>query len=179
MEVVLANGEVLRTGMGGVKGSNTWQVFKWGYGPYLDGLFTQSNYGIVTKMGLWLMPEPEVFKPFAIKYRNDEDIVNLVELFRPLSISGIIPNGVVLVGTLYEASATVGRSDYTTDKGPTPKAIIQRIRDEHKIGAWTAYGALYGTRRSTSTGRSSPIWLNDPARARSSPRNRPEMTQCR
>lgn len=146
MEVVLANGEVLRTGMGGVKGSNTWQVFKWGYGPYLDGLFTQSNFGIVTKMGLWLMPEPEVYKPFAIKYRNDKDIVDLVELFRPLSISGVIPNGVVFVGTLYEASATVRRSDYTTDKGPTPKAVIQRIRDEHKIGAWTAYGALYGTR---------------------------------
>ncbi|BBA32546.1 4-cresol dehydrogenase [Methylocaldum marinum] len=146
LEVVLANGEVLRTAMGGVKGSNTWQVFKWGYGPYLDGLFTQSNYGIVTKMGLWLMPEPEVFKPFAIKYWKDEDIEDLVELFRPLSIGGIIPNGVVFVGTLYEASATVRRSDYITEKGATPKAVIQRIRDEHKIGAWTAYGALYGTR---------------------------------
>lgn len=52
----------------------------------------------------------------------------------------------VFVGTLYEASATVRRSDYTMEKGPTPKAIIQRIRDEHNIGAWTAYGALYGTR---------------------------------
>src|SRR6185312_10742837 len=58
----------------------------------------------------------------------------------------IIPNGVVLVGTLYEASATVRRSDYTTEAGATPKAIIQRIRDEHKIGAWTAYAALYGTK---------------------------------
>src|SRR4051812_26044248 len=28
----------------------------------------------------------------------------------------------------------------------TPKAIIERILDEHKIGAWTAYAALYGTR---------------------------------
>lgn len=32
-------------------------MFKWGYGPYVDGLFTQSNFGVVTKMGLWLMPE--------------------------------------------------------------------------------------------------------------------------
>ena len=146
MEVVLANGDVLRTAMGGVKGANTWQVFKWGYGPYLDGLFTQSNFGVVTKMGLWLMPEPPVYKPFAIKYKKDEDIEALVEMFRPLSINGIIPNGVVLVGTLYEASATVRRSDYTTEAGATPKAIIQRIRDEHKIGAWTAYAALYGTK---------------------------------
>ncbi len=60
MEVVLANGEVLRTGMGSLPNSNTWQVFKWGYGPYLDGIFTQSNYGIVTKFGFWLMPAPPV-----------------------------------------------------------------------------------------------------------------------
>ena len=43
MELVLANGDVLRTGMGGVKGDKAWQVFKWGYGPTLDGMFTQSN----------------------------------------------------------------------------------------------------------------------------------------
>lgn len=145
MEVVLANGTVLRTGMGGVAGSNTWQVFKWGYGPYLDGIFTQSNYGIVTKMGLWLMPEPPVYKPFCIKFKNDDDVGELVDAFRPLSINNIIPNGVVLAGTLYEASATIRRSDYTTEKGATSKAIIQKIRDEHKIGAWNMYGALYGT----------------------------------
>ena len=43
MEVVMANGEVLRTGMGSVPGDTAWQVFKWGYGPTLDGMFTQSN----------------------------------------------------------------------------------------------------------------------------------------
>lgn len=146
MEVVLADGQVLRTGMGGVKGSNTWQVFKWGYGPYLDGIFTQSNYGVVTKMGLWLMPEPPVYKPFCIKFKNDDDVGELVDAFRPLSINNIIPNGVVLAGTLYEASATVRRADYTSEKGATSKEIIQKIRDEHNIGAWNMYGALYGTK---------------------------------
>jgi 4-cresol dehydrogenase (hydroxylating) flavoprotein subunit len=68
MEVVLPNGELLRTAMGGISNANTWQVFKWGYGPYLDGIFTQSNYGIVTKLGFWLMPAPDVYKPFAVSY---------------------------------------------------------------------------------------------------------------
>jgi hypothetical protein len=49
-EIVLANGEVMRTGMGAMPGSNTWQLFPYGFGPYADGLFTQSNFGIVTKM---------------------------------------------------------------------------------------------------------------------------------
>ncbi|WP_222868176.1 FAD-dependent oxidoreductase [Saccharophagus sp. K07] len=161
MEVVLANGTVLRTGMGGVAGSNTWQVFKWGYGPYLDGIFTQSNYGIVTKMGLWLMPEPPVYKPFCIKFKNDDDVGELVDAFRPLSINNIIPNGVVLAGTLYEASATIRRSDYTTEKGATSKAIIQKIRDEHKIGAWNMYGRFTAPlSKWRLTGKSCSIWLS-------------------
>lgn len=151
LEVVLANGEVLRTAMGGVQGSNTWQVFKWGYGPYVDGLFTQSNFGVVTKMGLWLMPEPEAFLPFCVKYDDDAEIEALVELFRPLSIAGVIPNGVVLAGTLYEASATVRRSDYTREKGATSTDIIRRIRKDHDIGAWNVYAALYGTAAQVET----------------------------
>ncbi len=46
MEVVLANGEVLRTGMGAVPKAQTWQQFKYGLGTYVDGLFSQSNFGV-------------------------------------------------------------------------------------------------------------------------------------
>src|SRR5687767_11066928 len=48
MEVVLATGEILRTGFGHYAGAKAEYVYKWGLGPYLDGLFTQSNFGIVT-----------------------------------------------------------------------------------------------------------------------------------
>jgi len=51
MEVVLANGEVLRTGMGALPNAKTWQQNKYGYGPFVDGLFKQSSLGVVTKMG--------------------------------------------------------------------------------------------------------------------------------
>ena len=51
MEVVLASGEVVRTGMGALPNSKTWQQNKWGYGPWVDGLFRQGNMGVVTKMG--------------------------------------------------------------------------------------------------------------------------------
>ena len=146
MEVVLANGDVLRTGMGGVKGDKAWQVFKWGYGPTLDGMFTQSNYGICTKMGFWLMPKPPVFKPFEIKFENDADINEIVEMLRPLRIANIIPNSVVIAGTLWEAATCgVRRSDYLTTPGATPDAVIEQIRKDKHLGAWNVYCALYGT----------------------------------
>ena len=61
MEVVTGGGELVRTGMGALPNSQTWQQFKYGYGPYIDGMFSQSNFGVVTKMGIWLMPEPETY----------------------------------------------------------------------------------------------------------------------
>ncbi len=61
LEVVTGDGELVRTGMGALPGSRTWQQFKYGYGPYLDGMFSQSNFGVVTKMGVWLMPQPEAY----------------------------------------------------------------------------------------------------------------------
>src|SRR6185503_19622145 len=50
LEVVLANGEVLRTGMGAMENSEVWHQYKYGFGPLVDGLFSQSNFGIVTLM---------------------------------------------------------------------------------------------------------------------------------
>ena len=41
---------------GGDARQRVWHVYKRGLGPVLDPLFMQSNFGIVTKMGLWLMP---------------------------------------------------------------------------------------------------------------------------
>ena len=146
MELVLANGEILRTGMGSVKNENSWQVFKWGYGPTLDGMFTQSNYGICTKMGFWLMPKPPVIKPFEIRYENESDIADIVELLRPLRIAQIIPNSVVIANILWEAgSANVRRSEYVTGGGATPDSVLKQIQHDKKLGAWNVYAALYGT----------------------------------
>lgn len=36
LEVVLPTGEVIRTGMGALPGSNSWQLFPYGFGPYSE-----------------------------------------------------------------------------------------------------------------------------------------------
>src|SRR5690348_15174659 len=145
MEVVLANGEVLRTGMGSLPNSNTWQVFKWGYGPYLDGIFTQSNYGVVTKFGFWLMPAPPVYKPFCVQYQNDDDIVEIVETIRPLRLNSVIPNAAVIAYALYDAPTKARRGDYFTGPGTIPDEAVRKIAKDHNFGIWNVYAALYGT----------------------------------
>lgn len=146
MEVVLANGEVLRTAMGGLSNSNTWQIFKWGYGPYLDGIFTQSNYGIVTKFGFWLQPAPPVYKPFQIQFPDEEDIVEIVETIRPLRLSGTIQNSVVIAHALYEAAVKAKRSDYVSGPGSISDEAVRQLIHDHKMGMWNISAALYGTK---------------------------------
>jgi 4-cresol dehydrogenase (hydroxylating) len=81
LEVVLANGDWLRTGFGRFANANAAPVYRWGVGPYLDGLFTQSNLGIVTQMTVWLMPAPEYFQAF-FSIAEDSQLQALVDTLR-------------------------------------------------------------------------------------------------
>ncbi len=86
MEVVLANGDLMRTGMGALPNSKTWQQYKYGFGPYIDGIFSQSNFGVVTKMGVWLMPEPEAYLAGTVTVPKHDDLVPLVDIVARLKI---------------------------------------------------------------------------------------------
>jgi 4-cresol dehydrogenase (hydroxylating) len=90
MEVVLPNGEVLRTGMGALPNAETWQTYHYGFGPYIDGIFTQSNFGIVTKMGFNLFREPELTTSLMVTSGNYDDMDHLVELGEELESSGVV-----------------------------------------------------------------------------------------
>jgi 4-cresol dehydrogenase (hydroxylating) len=130
MEVVTANGEVLRTGMGALPNSDTWQLFKYNYGPYLDGLFSRSDLAIVTKMGLWLMPAPPMYHPFMVTLTDTAALEHAVEVLRPLKIGMVVPNTVII-------SHQSADADLLRAAGETPMA-----NREH--GGWNLYGALYG-----------------------------------
>jgi 4-cresol dehydrogenase (hydroxylating) len=144
MEVVLASGERVRTGMGALPGNNTWQLFKYGFGPYLDGIFTQSNFGVVTKMGIWLMPEPPGYRPYLITFPREEDIEQVVDILRPLKVNSVIQNAATIRSILLVAAINATRSQYHDKPGPVPDSALRRIMADQEIGMWNFYGALYG-----------------------------------
>lgn len=113
MEVVLPTGELVRTGMGALPDNNTWQLFQYGFGPYHDGIFTQSNFGIVTKMGFWLMPNPGGYKPFLITVPNKSDLKELVERIRPLRIGMVIQNAPTIRHVLLDAACHKSKKEWT------------------------------------------------------------------
>ncbi len=108
MEVVLANGELLRTGMGAMPGAKTWQQYKSGYGPWIDGLFSQSNLGVVTKMGFWLMPEPEAYLSGTVSVFGYDDLGPLVDTLSYLENSQIV-TGMPYLGSPVLTDLTPGQ----------------------------------------------------------------------
>jgi 4-cresol dehydrogenase (hydroxylating) len=144
MEVVLPNGDLVRTGMGAMPGNNTWQLFKYGFGPYLDGMFSQSNFGIVTKMGIWLMPEPPGYRPYMISFEREEDIEQIVDVLRPLKVNSVIQNAATIRSLLLVAAINANRRQYHEGPGPISDSAARRIMADQEIGMWNFYGALYG-----------------------------------
>lgn len=145
MEVVMPTGEILRTGMGSTKNPSAWQAFKWGYGPYLDGIFTQSNFGVVTKMGMWLMPAPPVYKPFVVRHPNMADVSKIVDAMRPMRISNIIPNVVLMMSANYQLAMFNRRKDVAQADGELNDDILANAAKKAGLGMWNTYFALYGT----------------------------------
>lgn len=144
LEVVLASGEVLRTGMGAMPNNRSWHLYRRSLGPTLDPLFMQSNYGIVTKMGIWLMPEPECFLPFWVRVPKDADIGPLVDAVRRLRLDRTIEGVPCIYNTLLVASVMARRDKWFDGAGPVPDAIIDKIAAELGLGRWNMSAALYG-----------------------------------
>lgn len=97
MEVVLPNGELLRTGMGALEDAPTWHTYKYGFGPIVDGLFSQSNLGIVTKLGIFVNPQPEAYRSIAIDVPKYSQVVDLINTLRPLRIGGVVRSAASIV----------------------------------------------------------------------------------
>jgi 4-cresol dehydrogenase (hydroxylating) len=94
MEVVLPTGDLIRTGMGALPNAKTWQQYRYGFGPYVDGMFQQANFGIVTKMGMWLIPEPPTFRSCEVIAPGSDDIYTMIDTLKPLRLQRVIENSV-------------------------------------------------------------------------------------
>ena len=146
-EVVLPNGEILNTGFGHFKNSKVTEVYKWGVGPSIDGLFTQSNLGIVTKMTLWLMPAPESFKVVFFMLKNEQDIAEFIERMRPLRMDGTLKSVIHIGNDLRIVSMS---QSYPFSEMESVTALSMEKRKElarkNGVGFWSGTAGLYGSK---------------------------------
>lgn len=144
MEVVLPDGDVVRTGMGAMAGNHAAHLFPLGYGPSWDQMFTQSNLGVVARAGLWLMPAPETSLSLTVDIPAEDDIAWVIDTLAPLKISGVIDQSIFIPSWLGKIVLKGQRKDFWDKPGAIPEWRVQELLKEHGLGYWTVSVRLYG-----------------------------------
>lgn len=144
IEVVLADGTVVRTGMGAIKESPCGPLFRGGYGPTYESMFSQSNFGIVTKLSMWSSPSPEGYMICRVDVEDEEDLGPMIDTFRMLLLNDTIQNHPIIGNVPRELAKHGPRSKFHNGNGAIPDARIEAVKKELGIGYWSARIGLYG-----------------------------------
>lgn len=141
IEVILSNGNTFNTGFGKYGNTTVANVYRWGIGPALDGLFSQSNFGIITKMTMWLMPIPDYLTLVFYKINDTKMLPNIIDTLRKLSLNGLIRPTFTIYNDLRVLS-TISQypfdsfSPYDTPIPSVVKLLKEKIGINDAIGSW-------------------------------------------
>ncbi len=149
LEIVLADGSCFRSGFGQFENASSEKVHAQGVGPSLDGLFCQSNFGVVTELTLWLAPRPESFQSFSVSVQDTDKLPDLLRALRKAHTLNVIQPRCVALWNAYKALAAT--SQFPWDSGQ-PRPLPQSYANEHgsmwKDAGWVASGGLYSASQS-------------------------------
>lgn len=146
LEAVLASGEVYRSALHALGGNLSADSYKWGTGPYLDGLFTQGNFGIVTSITLALAPVPEKIHLVYFRVKKDKNLQEIIPaLHKTLRLTMGSTGGFNLMNARRVLSMI---EDYPKKHFKNNSLIqnkeLQIMAAKEGIQAWTGIGAIYG-----------------------------------
>ena len=126
LEVVLPDGEVLHTGFERFGEASCAKLNRFGVGPSLDGLFTQSNLGIVTRATIWLARRPAVQRHFTCTAGGPPALEQTLDTAQDLMARGILAAGGLTVWNVYKFLAREGRYPWRLTAGRTPLSMSER-----------------------------------------------------
>lgn len=147
LEVVLANGDRLSTGFVDVAQSKVDGLSATGLGPALDGLFYQSNFGIVLRMRVWLAQKPASFRVCMFRIREGRSEEAAVEALRNLQAKGILAPCSFALWNKYKLLASQQQYPWHLANGEVlDKKLLQKTFSRMwKDTSWFGFGALYSS----------------------------------
>jgi 4-cresol dehydrogenase (hydroxylating) len=107
-------------------------------------MFVQSNFGVVTKMGMWLMPEPESVMGLDVQFDKPEDLKAMVDVIGPLRRERVLQQSPSIGNWMRAAAVLTRRTDWTDQPGALSDAVIDAIRQRFNIGWWGVELRVYG-----------------------------------
>ena len=149
LEAVLPDGSLYRTALNEIGGADLARLFKWGIGPYSTGLFTQSGFGVVTRMSIVLSRRPECVKVCLFSLREEDLLEPAIQAIRSILIA--LPGTVQAINLMNQLRVLSMSAPYPADKvgsdGLIPAAVIEELGRRYHVLPWTGFATLYGTRR--------------------------------
>lgn len=150
MEAVLADGSVYRSALREAGNEDLARLFKWGIGPYVDGLFTQSGFGIVTQASIALAARPESAKVCLFSLKDDSLLEPAVERIQRLisQLPGVL-GGLNLMNRhrVLAMTAPYPAQQDLDDRGLIPAQMIEQLGRAYQVAPWTGFATLYGRKR--------------------------------
>jgi FAD/FMN-containing dehydrogenase len=147
---VLADGSVYRSALCEAGGEELARLFKWGVGPYLNGLFTQSGFGIVTRISIVLAPRPESAKVCLFSLADDALLEPAVARVRRLltELPGTL-GGLNLMNRhrVLAMTAPYPPASQLDRNGLMPTDLVEALGRAYQIAPWTGFATLYGPHR--------------------------------
>ncbi|WP_255354450.1 MULTISPECIES: FAD-binding oxidoreductase [unclassified Roseateles] len=151
LEVVSGRGEVLQTGFRRLgEGSPLAHTHPYGLGPMLDGLFFQSNFGIVTSACLKLVPRPQRSVAVSLALRDSARLAEFLNGLAMLKRLGVI-SGVTHVGNQARTRASMmsGISEYLNSSCAIGASDLVAEAERALATAapfeWTSLGGVAGS----------------------------------
>lgn len=122
------------------------KTFKWGLGPYLEGLFTQSNLGIVSQMTIRLAKRKAGFTSFFIQLKNDALLEKAVPLIRQVlqDYEGII-GSINLMDQRRLLSMFAKNPKGNGTHQVMNNQEVKKLANDLQTPSWTIVGSIYGS----------------------------------
>ncbi|KAJ0135633.1 Pre-mRNA-splicing factor cwf18 [Fusarium oxysporum f. sp. albedinis] len=147
LEVLLASGDILRTGQWAVPNSPSAHACPNSFGPQIDGLFLQSNLGIVTKMAVALDVAPPSFMDVKIHCPEVEDIAPLIDTLQQLDREGITQSHHMITNINHFASHDAPKHQQQSVSGPLTPESIAALKKKYNTGYWRCSVSFYGPKQ--------------------------------
>ncbi|MFL5813125.1 MAG: FAD-dependent oxidoreductase [Bdellovibrionia bacterium] len=146
LEAILENGTLYEGSLKKLGQEKLDKLFKYGVGPYYDGVFTQSGVGIVTKMTIKLAPKPKYIEMFYFALKDDTQIKEVVEATKISKRDlGSILGGINLMNRERCLSML---ADYPLEKiknaQPLDDNEVRDLAMRYQAPHWMIAGTLYG-----------------------------------
>jgi hypothetical protein len=146
LEAVLPDGRIYRPPLAELGCIEVDRAFKWGVGPFLDGIFSQGAFGIVTQMTIALAPRPERVEAFFFGLSRDADLEGAVESIQALlrDVGGELGSINLLDMRRVLSMMVPYPRDHLDETGLISEQYLQEIGRQNQVMPWMGTGAIYG-----------------------------------